>query len=84
MVPKRNFSFGKGGWGAWEIAGRFSFLDLNSGDVHGGRLSMLTAGVNWYLHSHVKWRFDYGFGHVTGRQPEGNLNIFQTRMEVDF
>jgi len=32
----------------------------------------------------VKWRFDYGFGHVSGRSPEGNINIFQTRMEVDF
>jgi len=42
------------------------------------------TGVNWYLHSHVKWRFEYGFGHVTGRQPEGNLNILLTRMEVDF
>jgi phosphate-selective porin OprO/OprP len=83
VIPKRNFSFGHGGWGAWEIAGRYSYLNLDSGDVHGGRLSMLMAGVNWYLHSHVKWRFDYGFGHVSGRTPEGNMNVFQTRVEVD-
>ena len=84
VIPKRNFNFGHGGWVAWEIAGRYSFVNLNSGDVHGGRLGMIMAGVNWYLHSHVKWRFDYGFGRVTGRDPEGNLNIFQTRVEVDF
>ncbi|HOW64401.1 MAG TPA: porin [Verrucomicrobiota bacterium] len=84
VVPKRNFDFGHGGWGAWELAARYSFVDLDSADVHGGRLSMLMAGLNWYLHSHVKWRFDYGFGHVSERQPEGNINLFQTRVEIDF
>jgi len=84
VVPKRNFDFGHGGWGAWELAGRVSYVDLNSGEVNGGRLAMLMTGVNWYLHSHVKWRFDYGFGRVAGHDPEGNLNIFQTRVEVDF
>ncbi|MEO8429129.1 MAG: porin [Verrucomicrobiota bacterium] len=84
VTPKRNFNPGEGGWGAWEIAGRYSFLDLNSGDIQGGRVGMFMAGVNWYLHSHVKWRFDYGIGRVSGRTPEGYLNIFETRMEVDF
>jgi hypothetical protein len=45
---------------------------------------MLMTGVNWYLHSHIKWRFDYGFGHLSGRSPEGNINVFETRLEVDF
>ncbi len=84
VIPKRNFDFGHGGWGAWEVAGRYSFVNLDSADIHGGRLSMVMAGVNWYLHPHVKWRFDYGFGHVAGRPPEGNLNVFQTRVEIDF
>ena len=74
VIPRRNFDFGHGGWGAWEIAARYSYVDLDTADIHGGRLSMLMAGVNWYLHSHVKWRFDYGFGHVSGhsarRQPQ--------------
>jgi phosphate-selective porin OprO/OprP len=84
VIPRNDFNWGKGGWGAWELAGRYSFVNLDSADINGGRLSMLMTGMNWYLHSHVKWRFEYGFGHVSGRQPEGNLNIFQTRMEVDF
>jgi phosphate-selective porin OprO/OprP len=82
--PRQDFNWGRGGWGAWEIAGRYSHLDLNSGQVSGGRVTLLMAGVNWYLHSHVKMRFNYGFGHVSGRAPEGNLNLFQTRIEVDF
>jgi phosphate-selective porin OprO/OprP len=84
VIPKHNFDCGKGGWGAWEIAGRYSFVNLNSGDVHGGRVGMFMVGLNWYLHSHVKWRFNYGFGHVSGRSPGGNVNLFQTRVEMDF
>lgn len=84
VIPRRPFDFGRSGWGAWELAGRYSYVDLNSGPIHGGRLGLLTAGVNWHLQSHVKWRFDYGFGRVSDRTPKGNLNIFQTRIEVDF
>ena len=84
VIPHQTFNWGKGGGGAWEIAGRYSFTDLDSANIHGGRLSMLMAGLNWYPHSHVKWRFDYGFGRVSNRTPEGNLNIFETRVEIDF
>jgi phosphate-selective porin OprO and OprP len=84
VIPRRNFNWGQGGWGAWELAGRYSYVNLNSADVQGGRFSMLMAGVNWYPHSHVKCRFDYGHGHVSGRTPEGDLNIFETRVEIDF
>jgi phosphate-selective porin OprO/OprP len=83
-IPKKNFNFRTGDWGAWEVATRFSFVDLNSGTVEGGRMAMLMAGVNWYLHSHIKWRFDYGLSKVTGSKPDGNLNLFQTRVELDF
>jgi len=84
VIPKHSFDWGKGGSGAWEVSGRASYVDLDSGDVHGGRLVMLMGGLNWHLHSHVKWRFDYGFGHVSDRHPDGNINIFQTRVEIDF
>jgi phosphate-selective porin OprO and OprP len=84
VIPKHHFDFGHGGWGAWEVAGRYSFVNLNSGRIEGGRLSMLMAGLNWHPHANIKWRFDYGFGHVSGRQPDGNINVFQTRVEVDF
>jgi phosphate-selective porin OprO/OprP len=84
VIPKHNFDWGKGGWGAWEVVGRASYLDLNSGEVQGGRLAMWMGGVNWHLRSHVKWRFDYGFGRLFGREPEGDINIFQSRVELDF
>lgn len=39
---------GAGGFGAIEVAVRWSQLDLNSKSVSGGRLRDLTLGVNWY------------------------------------
>ena len=42
------------------------------------------VGLNWYLHPHVKWRFDCGLGRVEGRNPDGGFNLIATRMEIDF
>lgn len=84
VIPKRNFDLNHGGWGAWEVAARYSLVNLNSARITGGRLSMFMFGANWHLHPNVKWRFDYGFGRVTGRQPEGEINVFETRVEIDF
>ena len=43
---------GKSGWGAWEIAGRHSVIDLNDrlgfvDGVAGGKQTIYTAGLNW-------------------------------------
>ena len=85
LVPKRNFDFGRGGgWGAVQVSARFSHTDLADGDVNGGKISLLMGEVNWYLHSHVRWMFNAGGGHITGGPSEGNLVLFQTRIGVDF
>jgi phosphate-selective porin OprO/OprP len=41
--------------GAIEVAFRFSSVDLNDQDVHGGTEQNLTLGLNWYSKTH--WRF---------------------------
>jgi phosphate-selective porin OprO/OprP len=84
VIPHHNFDWGRGGWGAWELAARYSFVNLNSENINGGRMSMLMTGLNWYLHPNLKMRFEYGLGHVSSYYPEGYMNIFQTRLEVDF
>jgi phosphate-selective porin OprO/OprP len=85
LIPRRNFHFGKGGdWGAFEVGVRYSYTDLTDGNVHGGRLNELMAGVNWYLTPHLRWMFNYGMGHVSGGSSDGNMFIFQTRIGVDF
>jgi phosphate-selective porin OprO and OprP len=85
LVPRQNFNFGKGGaWGALEVAARFSYTDLTDGNVNGGKISLLMGELNWYLHSHVRWMFNAGGGHVTGGAYNGDLFVFQTRIGVDF
>lgn len=38
-----------GGWGAVELATRWSHLDLNDGLVRGGELDVYSLGANWWL-----------------------------------
>jgi phosphate-selective porin OprO/OprP len=37
----------QGGPGAWELAGRFSSIDLNEGSVEGGEMAIFSFGLNW-------------------------------------
>ena len=63
IIPFRNFSFNKDGCntgpGAWEIAGRFSYIDLNDKSIQGGTMANFTAGVNWYINPYVKFVVNY-------------------------
>ena len=77
--PKHNL--GKEGCGAWEVAVRYSAIDLNDGSVHGGQFYDITAGVNWYMNPVTRIMFNYIFSHV---KDIGNTSIIQTRFQVDF
>jgi phosphate-selective porin OprO/OprP len=57
--PKENFSWKQRTWGAWELGVRFSHLDLNDGPVHGGRMDILTGGLNWSPSPLVRVMFNY-------------------------
>ena len=37
------------GKGAWEVAGRWSSIDLTDGAIDGGEMDILSAGINWWL-----------------------------------
>lgn len=82
--PKQNFSLDGTGMGAVETALRFSYLDLSTNTVNGGVLQSMTLGVNWYLHSNSKIRFNYVYAHANGGPRPGDMNVFQTRFEFDF
>lgn len=38
-----------GGWGAIELAARWSHLDLDDGAVRGGEVDVFSVGANWWL-----------------------------------
>jgi len=58
------------GLGAFEVAARYSVVDLNYHEgadgastpvdgIRGGRQETITAGLNWYLNNAVRFSFDY-------------------------
>lgn len=54
-----NQEFGKGGWGAWEIAFRYENMDLTDNLIVGGDGNVFTAGLNWYPIKNVRFMADY-------------------------
>ncbi len=69
--PVTPFSPKNGGWGAFEFAGRVSYMDLVDNYtsralavdqpymVNGGRQTSYTAALNWFWNSNMLWKFNY-------------------------
>lgn len=85
VSPRKNFLEGRG-LGAWEMALRFSTIDLNDGGIAGGQEDDITAGLNWYLNPHTRVMFNYVHADITGAPTVdlGNLDIYQFRFQVNF
>ncbi len=78
--PNRNFAYGeRRGAGAWEVAARYSHLDLNDAGLEGGRLDDFTAGLNWYLNPNVRLSANYVFA---DRDEVGEAHIGEMRVEL--
>jgi phosphate-selective porin OprO/OprP len=81
MVPVDS----QGGFGAWELAARYSHVDLNFeegapgtaapvGSVRGGEENIWTVGVNWYLNANLRASLDYYIVDVDRLNPAGPGN----------
>ncbi len=82
VSPESNFFEKSGrGRGAWELAARYSRLDLNDAGVRGGELNDFSFGVNWFLNPNTRWMWNYVFSDLDG---VGDANILQTRIQVEF
>ncbi len=56
--PKREFRDGDGGVGAFVVAARYSYIDLNDRDVRGGTLGDFSFALNWYPTRHARAMFN--------------------------
>jgi phosphate-selective porin OprO/OprP len=69
-TPANPVSSEKLGLGAWEIASRYSVLDLNynqgvagkvtpTGGIRGGEQKIWTVGLNWYPNTAIRFQLDF-------------------------
>lgn len=77
------------GWGAWQVAARYSHGDLSDDDVLGGVGDSFTFGLNWYWTAYAKMQFNYIYGSIDDHaavdgQTFGDYHIFGARFMVDF
>jgi phosphate-selective porin OprO/OprP len=82
--PKHNFDLHGGGLGAWEVALRYSNVDLNDGAVRGGQQDNITAGVSWYINPNARLTLNYIYNDVNHDLYKGSLDTVQARFGVDF
>jgi phosphate-selective porin OprO/OprP len=71
IIPEHAFDLSQGYWGAWEVAGRVSYIDLTSNytpglssksqpsAVNGGKQTSFTAGLNWYPNNYMRFELNY-------------------------
>lgn len=75
------------GIGAWEIAYRYSYMDLDSNGANGGRASNHTVGLNWYLNPYTRVMWNYVASDTTDHPRAGgvgHVDVFQMRCQIDF
>jgi phosphate-selective porin OprO/OprP len=100
VKPDHPFGGKEGGLGAWEIAARYSVLDLNdhdgvagaatpAGGVRGGEQKITTVGLNWYPNSVLRFLLDYQWAKVDRLNAAGadigeDVNVVSFRSQVAF
>ena len=80
VVPEHNFDL-EGGFGAFEVALRYSRIDLDNDHIDGHKLDDGTIGLNWYLNPNVRTSFNYVAAHL---DDVGWDNQFVARFQFDF
>jgi phosphate-selective porin OprO/OprP len=78
------------GWGAWQVAARYSYADFNSGDIFGGIGEAMTLGLNWYWTANSRMQFNWIHGNIKDNREtrgvplSGFYDILGARFMVDF
>ena len=78
VTPNENFWDGPG---AWELALRYSTIDLDDDVILGGELDVWALGANWHINPNTRVMFNYVAPHLDG---VGTAGAFVTRFQIDF
>lgn len=68
--------------GGWEVAARYSTVDLNSEGITGGTESNWSAGINWY--SPLHWRVMGNIIKVDADGPRGKEDLWISQIRVQY
>lgn len=84
ITPKANV--GQGGIGAWELALRYSTIDLSDSEIDGGEADSVTLGLNWYPTPTLRFSANYvDVLDVDGGSNDGDEpSVFQVRSQWAF
>ena len=88
VKPRRNFNQWDNqsprGWGAWQVAARYSTLDLDDGPIRGGSQENWTLGVNWFVNPLTRISLNYIRADVDHSLYWGDMDILQMRVQLRF
>ncbi len=87
VSPARPVNFATGDLGAWELAVRYSYANLNDLTVRGGELKNTTVGLNWYVNNNTRFMFNWIHGTVdkfntAGVNTGADYDVFAMRTQV--
>ena len=71
----------RGGWGGWEVGTRYSYTDLSSGTIDGGRMGRWSAAVSWYPSGTWRVEFNYGWDYLVKGGITGYTQGFSARIQ---
>jgi phosphate-selective porin OprO/OprP len=81
----------RGGCGAWQVAGRWSYGDLSDDGIQGGIGENFTFSLSWLWNPWAKMQFNYIYGNIhdnalnaVGGIDFGDYHILGTRFMIDF
>lgn len=67
IKPKRDFDPAKGGWGAFQVLGRYQLVNTDSEMLNKGfavgtdKAQAATFGLNWYWNKHLRFQLNYSY-----------------------
>ncbi len=74
----------KGRGGAWELAARFSGINLDDGPARGGKEHNLALGLNWYVNDHLRFMANAIKVQSKRRGESDNPGILLLRTQIAF
>jgi phosphate-selective porin OprO/OprP len=96
VVPRRGLDDHKAGWGAWEVAARYTGLDVDKTAfsshfadpaVSAQSARAWTVGLHWYLSYFAKLQLNYEQTHFVGGYAGGDRpteKVFEQQLQLSF